>query len=236
MIHLRKPDWAIQAVAGRFSAAWQTCNAGAPAGFLTIDGERIAVEIAVIAPRKTAPDSPTRPRLRFDRVALGFMARLRAGLTDSVPDGQAVVITITAPIWLASRTAAAVQETIRRRLARRVARLRIEETINGNEVRARLMRDFSCRASKVVGFVHNPDSDAKPLFDAAESLLRHIGAAAGTGMCKRFPGDRWLVLACGAGQPHLETYRHVYSQLAIPTDFKKVLLVLPGGRVETLAG
>lgn len=81
MIHLRKPDWAIQAVAARFSAAWQTCNAGATAGFLTIDGERIAVEIAMIAPKKTAPDSPTRPRLRFDRVALGFMARLRAGLS-----------------------------------------------------------------------------------------------------------------------------------------------------------
>lgn len=237
MTPLRKSDWAIEAVARRFSATWQTCNTDSAAGFLTIDGERIAIEIAVIAPKKTAPDAPTRPRLRFDRVALGLIARLQAGLIDSVPDGQAVVITITAPIRLASRTAAVVQETIRQRLARRAVRLRIDETINGNRVRARLLEDLSRRASRVVGFVHNPDSDAKILFDTSESLLRHIGAAAGTrNPKKRFPGNRWLVLACSARQPPFDTYRQVFSQLAIPTDFKKVLLVLPGGRVEALAG
>lgn len=236
MTHLRTSDRAIEAVARRFSATWQPSNADSPVGFLTLDGERIAIEIAVIASKKTAGAGPTRPRLRFDRVALGLIARLQAGLVDFVPDGQTVVITITAPIWLAVKTAATVRETIRQRLERRAVRLRIDETINGNRVRARLVEDLSRRASKVVGFVHNPDSDAKTLFDTAESLLRHIGAVAGTGKRKGFPGDRWLVLDCGAGHADPGTYRQVFSQLALPTDFKKILLVLSGGRVETLAG
>jgi hypothetical protein len=39
----------------------------------------------------------TKPRLRFDRVALGFVRRLQAALSASVPDGRTLILTITAP-------------------------------------------------------------------------------------------------------------------------------------------
>jgi hypothetical protein len=51
-----------------------------------------------------------------------------------------------------------------------------------------------------------------------------------------FAGDRWLVLAGENQLSHIEPYRHVYSQLSIPTDFKKILMVLDGSRIETLTG
>lgn len=233
MSDLRQLDRVIEAVARRFCATRGTGNGDSSGRFLTVAGERIAIEVAVMAPGKAAA---ARPRLRFDRVALGFVARLQAGLAGSVPDGQTAVVTITAPIWCASRTAEAVQEAIRRRFERRAARVRIAETINGNQVRARLVEDISRRASKVVGFVHNPDTDPQTLFDAAESLLRCIGGAAGKRARRGIAAERWLIVACAAGQPHIGTYRQVLAQLAIPTEFRKVLLVRPGGEVESLAG
>jgi hypothetical protein len=67
-------------------------------------------------------------------------------------------------------------------------------------------------------------------------LLQHIGASADKRPPEEFAGDRWLVVANKDGLSYIETYRHVYSQLSISTDFKKILMVLAGGRVETLTG
>ena len=90
--------------------------------------------------------------------------------------------------------------------------------------------------SKVIGFVHNPDSDPVVLLRLTQTLLQHIGAAADKRRPEKFTGDRWLVVAHKDGLSYIETYRHVCSQLSISTDFKKILMVLAGGRVETLAG
>jgi hypothetical protein len=43
MSDLRKPDWAIDAVARRFSAGWEPCKGSSPAGYLITSGRRIAV-------------------------------------------------------------------------------------------------------------------------------------------------------------------------------------------------
>lgn len=234
MSDLRKPDWAIEAVARRFSASWEPCKGDSPAGYLILGGRRIAVDVAVIGPKRGARRELARPRLRFDRVALGFIRRLRVALAGSVHEGQTVIITVTAPIRMAAKTAAVVSQTIRQRLERRSARLQIEEAINGNQIRARLAQDVSGRAAKVVGYVHNPESDPQILFDITESLLRHVGAAANKRMHGRSAGDRWLLLACDGGLPHAATYEQVLSQLAIAGGFEKLLLVLPDGRVESL--
>jgi hypothetical protein len=72
--------------------------------------------------------------------------------------------------------------------------------------------------------------------DITRSLIERIGAEAGKRPPARFSGDRWLVLANEDGLSQIETYRHVYSQLSIPTGFKKILMVFAGDRVGTLAG
>jgi hypothetical protein len=174
--------------------------------------------------------------LRFDRVALGLVGGLQATLSEFVPDGEAVVLTITAPIRLPSKTAAALESKIRDCLARRSAQVEVRDTIHGNQIRVRLVKGVSRRMSKVIGFVHNPDSDPDVLFRLTQSLLQHIGTAADKRRPEKFTGDRWLVVANQDGLSYIETYRHVYSQLSISTDFKKILMVLGGGRVETLTG
>jgi hypothetical protein len=148
---------------------------------------------------------------------------------------EIVILTITAPIRLPSKTSAALEDKIRVCLARRSAQ-EVKDTIHGNQIRVRLVKGVSRQMSKVIGFVHNPDSDPDVLFRLTQSLLQHIGAAARKRAPKKFTGDRWLVVADQDGLSHIETYRHVYSQLSISTDFKKILIVLAGGRVETLTG
>jgi len=208
---------AVEAVAAHVSAAWKEGSSGA---YLTIGGKRIAIAVATIKPQVAA-----RQRLRFDKVALELLQRLQTALQDSVPDGKTVVLTVTAPIRQSGKTAAAFEEKIKDGLARRAAKLDIKDTIQSNSVRARLVKGGN---PEVIGFVHNPDPKSDVLLDLTQSLLEHVGA-----LEKKRAPDRWLVIADDVGQPHVEVYRALASQLS---GFKKIVLVLEGGRVETLFG
>ena len=112
-----------------------------------------------------------KPRMRFDKVAVALIARLQKTLDDVVPEGKAVIITITAPIRRASKTAAVLEERVPKLLARRSARVDWGETIQGNQVRVRVVNKISAKSPKVVAFVHNPDPGAaEVLLDTAQSL------------------------------------------------------------------
>ena len=198
---------ALEAVARYFSATWEKGEAP-PDAYLTIARKRIAVEVTTTKLRIAERGGLTKPRLRFDRVALGFVRRLQAALEDN----------------------------IRTYLARQSAQGEAKHTIHGNQIRVRLVKGGSRRTTKVIGFVHNPDSDPDVLFDITLSLIERIGAKARTGAPARSAVDRWLVLAGDDRFSYIEPYRHVCSQLSIPTGFKKILVVLADGRIETMTG
>jgi len=206
---------AVEAVAAHFSGAWKETPSGAS---LTIGGKRVVLAVAALKPQ-----SPAKQRLRFDRVALELLRRLQTALQDSVPDGKTIVLTVTAPIRQSGKTAAAFEEKIKDELARRPATLNVKETIHGNGVRARLVKGGN---PKVIGFVHNPDPKSDVLLDLTQSLLERVSA-----LEKIRAPDRWLVIADDEGRPHIEVYRTLASQLS---GFKKIVLVLKDGRVETL--
>lgn len=231
---------AVEAVAGHFAATWEEGGGRAPAACLTQAGKRIAVEVAAIKSGIAGSDGPAKVRLRFDKVVLRLVGGLRDALSDAVPDGQAVIVTVTAPIRLPGKTAEALESMIRAALARRSVGIDVRETIHGNQIRVRLVKGAAGERPKVIGFVHNPDSDPDVVLRLTQSLLQHAGEA--DGRLRRGPGRgkvagaRWLVVADDGGLPYLDTYRHICSQLAFSTEFEKILLALAGGRVETLAG
>ncbi len=92
------------------------------------------------------------------------------------------------------------------------------------------------QVSKVIGLVHDPDSDPDLLLHMTQSLLQHIGAAADRRAPAKSARERWLVVINESEFSHIETYRQVYAQLSIPTDFTKILMVFAGDRVKTLTG
>ena len=208
---------AVEAVAAHVSVPWKESPSGA---YLAIGGKRVALAVATIKPQVSA-----KQRLRFDRVALELLRRLQTGLQASVPDGKTVVLTVTAPIRQSGKTAAALEDKIKDGLAHRTTTLNLKDTIEGNSVRARLVKGGN---PKVIGFVHNPDPKSDVLLDLTESLLEQVG----TPEKKSARTDRWLVIADNDGQPHIEAYRWIASQLS---GFEKILIVLKDGVVETLS-
>ena len=79
-----------------------------------------------------------------------------------MPAGKTLVVTCTAPIRQDSKTGSELAVLLSDALARGSARLEFEQTINGNGIRARLVKRGSAR-SAVVGFVHNPEVDPESL-------------------------------------------------------------------------
>jgi hypothetical protein len=223
---------AVFEVLARHFAATGELGGGSRAAYLTVAKTRISLEIAAVGSRNAGRGTPAKPRLRFDKVAVRFVDDLRSALHEAVPNGKTLVLTVTAPIRQSGKTAAAFAERMRDGMARRSARLDIRETIEGNQIRARLVK--AAGPAKVIGFVHNPGVDGTVLLGAAQAFLAAIEAAARKRAQGKSNGGHWLALVGEDG--FADTYRHLCATCAPVAGFGKVLLVLADGRVESLAG
>jgi len=230
---LRKQELtAIEAVARQFSATWEE-GSGPPDAYVRVGGRRVAVDLTTLERRVAGHGNAAKPHLRFDRVATRLVARLQAALGDTVPDGMTVALTITAPIRLPSKTAASLEDKIRRLLKRRSPARDARDTIHGNRVQIRLLRSEPGRAPRLIGFVHNSDSDPPLLLDMTREWLELVIAGRRTA---RRADDRWLVVMSARGVSFVEPYRYIYSQLRMAPSYKKVLVVFGDGRVGMLTG
>lgn len=224
---------AIACVANHFSATSEEGD-DPPDAWLVLGRKRIAVEV-VTADKPVASGAARKPRLRFDKGALGLVARLQTALNDSVPERRAVIVTITAPIRQDSKTTAALEQLIRSTLAGRSLRTDIQETIHGNQIRIRIVKTGPVQGTKIIGFVHNPDPGADViLLHTTETLLEWLAVAAKRRAAIKYKGEWWLVIANEHAFPPIETWRQIYSQLPAPAVYKAILMVAAGGRVEAM--
>lgn len=114
---------------------------------------------------------PKQRGLRFDKVALRLITRLQTTLRDEVPEGKALLVTVSAPIRLPAKTASALEERVRLELAGLAKAPEFHTTINGNEICVRIVSCAANRTPNVLGFVHNPDVDTLALLNSAQSTL-----------------------------------------------------------------
>ena len=223
---------AIEAVARRFSATWEK-GADPPDASLRVAGKRVAVDVRTLQRHGPVQGDAARPRLRFDKVVVRLMERLRATLGETVPDGMTVLLTVTAPIRLPSKTAASLEDKIEKLLGRGFSGRDQKATIHGNHVRIRLSRGAFERAPRLIGFVHNLDTDPLLLLNMTDELLELFSAEAGR-VAPRLAAGRWLVVISPRGSSCLEAYRSICSQLRRATGDKKILMVFADGRVGAL--
>lgn len=229
---------AIEAVAKQFSATSEK-GTDPRRAFITVGRKRVAVDVTTLKPRGPAQGDTTKPRLRFDKVATRLMERLQTTLGKTVPDGMTVLLTITAPIRLASKTAAALEQKIQTLLGRGSPGGDEKDMIYGNHVRIRLLKDKSQGAPRMIGFVHNAETDPLLLMSMTLELLEVMSAGASKramkiGVRPGLGNDRWLAVISARGASCLEAYRYIYSRLRGATDFKKILLVFGDGGVGVL--
>src|SRR5947209_14413679 len=220
---------AMEAVARHFAATWEKDG-------LTVARKHVAVHLRTLPRRGTGHGKEVKPRLRFDKVVLRLMERLQGTLGEIMPEGTTVLLTVTAPIRLALKTAAALEEKIHTLLQRESMGRDEKATIQGNRVHIRLLRNQFRRAPRMIGFVHNPGTDTLLLFNMTGELLELAGAESFSQATKpaNNENDEWLVLITARGSSCLEAYRYIYSQLPMPTGYQKVLMVFGDGSVETL--
>lgn len=227
---------AIEAVARRSSAACAKWS-DSLGTYIKVDGKQVAVDIATLRQHCPGQGKSPKPHLRFDKVVIGLMGRLRVTLGETVPDGMTVLLTVTAPIRLASKTAGALEGKIQNLLRPGSAGRDKKDTIHGNRVRIRLLKNGSGRAPKMIGFVHNSDTDPLLLLNMTCELLGLLTAEAGNRAATVAPKSadgRWLVVISARGSSCLGAYRYIYSQLRMATGYKKVLMVFSDGRIEAL--
>jgi len=110
--------------------------------------------------------------LRFDRVVVRILADVRRFADGATPAGVTVLLTLTAPIRRPAKTANALEQEIGALLTAGAAGEDRTARLWGNDVRLRLVRNGS--KHKLIGFVHNPESDAARLLDLGEQWL-HAG-------------------------------------------------------------
>ena len=232
---LRKAEqFAIGAVARHFSATWQSGD-GPPDAYMTVGGRRIALDVAVIAQQRPGRKRVAKARLREDVVARRVLRDIESALRAHVPDGKTIILTLGAPIKVPKKLVAALTNTLLTYLKSGAEEAEEKKTILGNRVRFRVLNDNSKWNAKVIGFVFSGDPEPGILANAMRSLHGEIAAKAKTRMPERFAGDRWLVLGNDHWIADIKTYRRAYSQLSPPHNFRKILMVFDGGRVEALA-
>jgi hypothetical protein len=216
------------------AAVARHCGATVEAGEATLihAGRRVGVVFARLGSIGAAKGA-AKPRLRFDKVALRFVADLRTALRE--PDGMTAILTVTAPIRQSGKTTAALEEKIRVRLASRARTINVAETIFGNAIRVRLLRRDASHAARLIGFVHNRDTRAEVLLDATQSLLERIDAGAEGRTAGAAGSERWLVVVGDPAPAEIAIYRRACAQLT-DTGFAKMLMVVADGCVETLTG
>jgi len=187
--------------------------------------EVIAVKSQIPRGSKVAP-----PRLRFDRVVLRVFSDLRAALQDAVPSGVTVVVALTAPIRLASKTTVAIEANVRKLLEKRSPRASATRTIETNEVRIQILRGEKTATSSLVGFVHNRDSDPTLLFSLTRALLRRAESLS--------PGAQVLRVEMQDEPRWTKTYAHVCAGFFARSGLQRILLVDTDGKevpVESIA-
>ncbi len=186
-------------------------------------------EVVRLVPLPSRLATPV-PRLRFDRVVQRLVGDLRAAFDGELPGGTTALVTLTAPIRLPGKTAAAIADAVRAQVARASSR-DLVATLHGNSVRVRIARHSLKHAPSTIAFVHNREPHPHRLLDCASEWLAVLSSAA-----RARNAERRCLQVHGQGRRALASIdRHVCSQLLSVTPFSTIVVVDDDGRNDVVA-
>lgn len=124
-------------------------------------------EVLVIE-REIAEQAGGKLGLRFDKSVQRLIGGLKTALAGVVPQGEAIILTVAAPIKLRAKTALVLESLVRQGFPENER----FDTIHGNRIRLRRLTGLAAQSPKLLGFAHNPDSDSGVILALAEAWLR----------------------------------------------------------------
>lgn len=113
--------------------------------------------------------------LRFDRVVVRLLGNIRLSVEQNASKNVTVLMTLTAPIQRPAKTETSLLERIHDMLESGIQHQDHVSTVCQNAVRLRIVPLSSRKASRFVGFVHNPVTDSRALLDLCTQWLLKIG-------------------------------------------------------------
>ncbi len=115
--------------------------------------------------------------LRFDKVVVDVLADLRSFVEAAAAgDDLCFAVTISAPVRRRAATVDDLKTKMVSLLSKGVPQADIDAVSHGNKVRLRLMKHSKSTPTRLIGFVHNPESASEPLLDLAEQWLLERGS------------------------------------------------------------
>lgn len=176
------------------------------------NGDRVQATIITI---KTAE----RPKLRFDRTAVGFLDPIKKAVEKAIPFAKTVVVTCTAPICQDSKTSKALEVEIAKLIASR--KTNFLATIFNNRVQVRILRGNGPGA--LIGFIHNPVPNPEILFDLTRALVRSID------LRRHARADRTLVICCKYQGLPIRALEQICEALGVDAAFPTILVSASNG-------
>lgn len=109
--------------------------------------------------------------LRFDKVVVRLLSNTRNAVSDHIPAGTTVLITLAAPVKLPAKTELELCRQIREYLLAEVRHQDNKSVFYGNTVCVRLIDVPGKQPVRLLGFVHNPGTDPVQLLNMANRWL-----------------------------------------------------------------
>ncbi len=224
---------AVRSSAVRLSSAARSSGAA-----LIVRGQPVVLEVALMS---QAPSSARRganrrvlPRLREDRVAQRVLGDLESKLNPQLNAGRTIILTLGAPIKLASKLVAALTETLEGYLASGAEEVDVSKRILGNRVRFRVMKASSRWTPQMIGFVFSGDPSPGLLASTLGALHEAIAKSPGKRAAARGAGKRWLALVAEGWIADCKTYQRAYAKISPAHRYDRILMVSASGRVDVL--
>ena len=164
------------------------------------------------------------------------MCDLEHALNPQLKHGRTIILTLGAPIKVASKLVAALTDTLAACLESGAEEVDVKRIILGNRVRFRIVNARFRWAAQLIGFVFTGDPSPINLANTMSSLYDAIAKPTSVRKPAKGASERWLVLAARDWIADIKTFRRAYSKMAPPHDYKRILIVPEGGQVEILTG
>lgn len=115
----------------------------------------------------------TKLGLRFDKVVVRLLGDIRSFVVQELALQGTWVLTLTAPIKLPAKTQLEIKAQIRAFVAAGMTPHDLVFTIHQNRLHCRFIPTESKQVPPLIGWVHNPDTDAQWLLDLALQWVKN---------------------------------------------------------------
>ena len=227
-------EFVICAVAAaEFSQSWRP-GEDPPDAYLTIGDREIAVEISTLTQYITDKRG-RRPRFSDETFAQDFVRDLKRALSDLVPEGQRIGLSLSLPILEPGKAKAALTNFLRQKLVKQSLTTDTDEQFFGNSFGIRIHRGGG---ERIFGFIiHRGSNPHVPLNVKARQVIEECVAKKAR-KCVGLVGksELWLALLNDYPLAGRDEYKIALAHSTVEHAFDKIVLVSRDGTVALISG